>query len=337
MKRERVLLMSYVSESILGDKATLKQVREVIKLLGYERFQDDLKTPNQTDAFFWSEQNEYKSYVGIELYISKENDLITVTTRTRAGRSYWDLVQQNKTIKYLRDLFGGYFTTDAGRNRYWHPDPKPPTKREAGLFLARWIYHNALIKTKIYLDSRNLEGEISRHEPTGLDYIDAMNPRFFSNNLLIPYLVGIWEHYLKSSFIVLLKCSDNKNRIFKSVKISPIQLEGISNGELTIEEAIGDNLSFQRPKVIAENFKLINESIDIYSTLRKPYRKRNRSLYDSIDSIIDIRNHVVHSGLTDISLTDARLKSIINDFEVAVDRVYDRFGYCYEFTPNRDY
>jgi hypothetical protein len=63
--------------------------------------------------------------------------------------------------------------------------------------------------------------------------MDAMNPRFFSNNLLIPYLVGIWEHYLKSSFVVLLKCCDNKSRIFKSVKITPIQLESISNGELT--------------------------------------------------------------------------------------------------------
>jgi len=329
--------VSYVSENILGDKATLKQVREIINLLGYERFQDDLKTPNQTDAFFWSEQNEYKSYVGIELYISKENDVITVTTRTRAGRSYWDLVQQNKTIKYLRDLFGGYFTTDAGRNRYWHPESKPPTKRESGLFLARWVYHNALIKPKIYLNSRNLEGEISRQEPTGLVYIDNMNPRFFSNNLLIPFLVGIWEHYLKSSFVVLVKCCNNKNRILKSVKITPLQLESISNGELTIEEAIGDNLSFQRPKVIAENFKLIDDSIDISGTLRKPYRKRKRSLYDSIDSIIDLRNHVVHSGLTDVSLTDTRLKSIINDFEVAVDRVYDRFGYCYNFKPNRYY
>jgi hypothetical protein len=67
-------------------------------------------------------------------------------------------------------------------------------------------------------------------------------------------------------------------------KITPIQLESISNGELTIEE--GDNLSFQRPKIIAENFKLINDSIDISGTLRKPYRKRKRSLYDSIDSII---------------------------------------------------
>ncbi|MDQ2086873.1 HEPN domain-containing protein [Herbivorax sp. ANBcel31] len=329
--------MSYVSESILGDKAKVKHVREVIKLLGYERFQDDLKTPNQTDAFFWSEQNEYKSYVGIELYISKENDLITVTTRTRAGRSYWDLVQQNTTIKYLRDLFGGYFTTDAGRNRYWHPESKPPTKRESGLFLARWIYNNALIKPKVYLDSRNLDGKISREEPTGLAYMDEMNPRFFSNTLLIPYLVGIWEHYLKSSFIILLKCCENKKRIFKSVKITPLQLENISDEDLTIEEAIGDNLSFQRPKVVAENFKLIDENIDIAGILRKPYRKRKRSLYDSIDSIIDLRNHMVHSGLTDGSLTDARLKVIINDFEVAVDRIYDRFGNCYSFTPNRHF
>lgn len=329
--------MSYNSESILGDKASLKHVREVIKLLGYERFRDHLKIPNQTDAFFWNDQNDYKSYVGIELYITKENNIITVTTRTRAGRSYWDLVHQNKTIKYLRDLFGGYFITDAGRNRYMRPDSKPPTKRESGLYLSRWIYNNALIKPKIYLDSRNLKSGISHDKPTGLDFVDDMNPRFFSNNLLIPYLVGIWENYLKSSFVVLLKCCDKRNRIFKSVRITPLQLESISDGELTIEQAIGDNLSFQRPKVIAENFKLFDDNIDIYGTLRKPYRKRKTSLYDSVDSIIELRNYVVHSGLTDISLTDNRINRILNDFEVAVDRIYDRFGYCYNFIPDRNF
>jgi hypothetical protein len=53
--------------------------------------------------------------------------------------------------------------------------------------------------------------------------------------------------------------------------------------------------------------------------------------------LFDLRNHLVHSGLTDVSLTDARVKNIINDFEVAVDRVYDRLGNCYDFKPNRDY
>lgn len=329
--------MSYESESILGSKATLNQVRDIVRLLGYKRYKSDLKIPNLTDSYFWAEQNEYKSFVGIELYILKENGVITITTRTRMGRSYWELIQQNRTIKYLRDFFGGYFTTDAGRNRYWHPENEPPTKRESGLYLARWIYNNALIKPRIYLDSRNLKGEISRQEPTGLAYMDEMNPRFFSNNLLVPYLVGIWEHYLKSSFIVLLRCSDNKEKIFKGVKISSLQLESISNGELTIEEAVGDNLSFQRPKIIAENFKLIDESIDIGGTLKKPYRNRKKTLFDSIDSIVELRNEFVHSGGMDVELTDTRLKKIINDFEVAVDRIYNRFGFCYNFTPNRLY
>ena len=113
MKRERVLLMSYVSESILGDKATLKQVREVIKLLGYERFQDDLKTPNQTDAFFWSEQNEYKSYVGIELYISKENDLIV-------DGEVWEYIEQDGEEEDEHGRYESHVFKRPSDNKYFY-------------------------------------------------------------------------------------------------------------------------------------------------------------------------------------------------------------------------
>lgn len=329
--------MSYTSTNILSDDTSITKVENLVELLGYERVKDELKTPNLISSYSWYDYKNYMSFVGVELQIYKENGVITVDTRSRLGRSYWDLEQQNKTIKLLRVYFGGSFFTDEGKNRYMQNDKEPPTKLESGLFIARWIYNNALIKPKLYLNSRNIQGEIGKPEPTGLKFLDEMNPRLFSNNLLIPYFVAVWENYLKSSFTVLLKCIDNRDRVLKNARLTVENLKDISSGVIAVEEAIAEGLSFQRPRIIAENFKALDDKIDIYSVLRKPYKNRKKSLFDSIESIIDLRNEIVHTGNMDTNITDKNVKNIMSDFEVAVDRIYNRFGDCYKFIPNRDF
>lgn len=256
--------MSLGSTNILSDKATISKVKKLIEMLGYTKYQD-------YSGYFWYDKNNYKSYVGVELEINCENKTIEIHTRTRAGRSYWDLKQQNKTIKYFKDYFGGSFETDEGKGRYYSLDDKPPTELESGLFISRWVYNNALMQPRIYLSTRKIEANVARPEPTGWDFIDIMNPILFSNNLLIPYFVGIWEEYLKSSYIVLLKFSVNRERILKNARLTSDNLQDISSGIVSVEEAIADGLSFQRPKIIAENFKSLDNRIDIYSTLKKPY------------------------------------------------------------------
>lgn len=329
--------MSYTSESVLSKGTTLKQVREVITLLEYVKVQDGLKVPNRTDCMMWSEQKNYKSWVGVELDIYRDKGQITVSTRSRVGRSYWDLTHQNKTLKILRDLFGGHFETDAGRNRYWRPDGKPPSHIMSGCFLARWRFNNALIKPRLYLMQRGLEGNNAKPEPTGLEFIDEMNPRLLSNNLLLPYLVAIWEEYYKSSFIVLLQYSKNRELGLKRAKLSQGQLEAIAAGEQSIEQSLAESLSFQRPSKIAANFKLVDPKLDIAGALRKPYRRRKVSLYESIESCVELRNEFVHTGQMDTTLTDNRIEKMLNDFEVAVDRVYDLLGTHYSFQPSRDF
>lgn len=329
--------MSYTSESILNKKATLKQVREVIALLGYIKVPDGLKVPNRTDCMMWVEQKDYKSWVGVELGIYKENGQITVTTRSRVGRSYWDLTHQNNTLKTMRDLFGGHFTTDAGRNRYWRPEGDPPSAKMSGCFLARWRFNNALIPPKLYLQQRQINGQNAKPEPTGLEFLDQMNPRLFSNNLILPYTVAIWEEYFKSTFIVLLKYSENKKAALKKVKLSQSHLEAIAAEERGVEEALGETLSFQRPSIVSTNFKLLDQSLDISSVLKKPYRRRKVSLYDSIESFVEKRNSFVHTGQVDTSMTDQTVEKLLNDFEVAIDRVYDLLAERFNFYPLRDF
>jgi hypothetical protein len=234
-------------------------------------------------------------------------------------------------------MFGGHFETDAGKNRYWRPEEKAPPHISSGCYLARWRFNNALIKPRLYLQQRGLDQKNANPEPSGLEFLDQMNPRLFSNNLLLPYLIAIWEEYFKSTFVALMKYSEHRESALKRAKLSQSQLEAIASGYHGVEQAFAESFSFQRPSNVGNNFKLIDPKLDIAGALRKPYRRRKVSLYESIEEIVELRNNFVHTGQMDTSMTDNAIEKLINDIEIAVDRAYEAIGKCYKFKPIRDF
>lgn len=330
--------MSYCSENRLPLTTPIGRLFEVIELLGFQKTQNLLKTESQLGAFIWSGNNEDISFVALELYIYKQDDCISVQTRTRAGRSYWDLRQQNKTISLLRSLFGGSFSTDEGTNRYMTYDVPEPSKIACSLYLDRWRFNSAVLKPRIYLDLRNITGDIAREEPTGLPWLDDINPRILSNNMILPYLIGCWESYFRNSFISIVKYSDDISaKALKNCRVSLEEYIKVIRGKANLESVLADSLSFQRPSIISENFRALNPKIDIATWLRKPYHKRRKSLFDSITEIVETRDIIVHTGITDISIFDKQIQSIIKDLIAAVDRVYRGFGNAFCFEPSFDF
>lgn len=270
--------MSYSSINIFPKGTTLTAVKNLIELLGYIKSTDGFSIPERLGSYLWIATPPDISFVGVELDIYRYNDSLKVETRTRVGRSYWDLTQQNKTIKYLHDYLGGSFETDEGKNRYLYRNAIEPSRLESELYLARWIFHNALITPQIYLNNRELHGDISKEQPTGLDWIDKINPRFFSNSIIIPYILGAWEEYFRASFVALLRHTDCSSKLYRIIKLRPDDIRDILKHGKRIENQLADSLSFQRPSIIDSNFKAINEKIDIAGCLRKPY-KRQKKLY----------------------------------------------------------
>lgn len=324
--------MSYESESELPADASLKAVRELVELLGYKRAADWAKVPDCVGSYMWYDVTDYRSYVGVELSIYKaKNSPIVVTTRSRAGRSHWDLVHQNRTLRLLRDLLGASFRTDVGRNRYERPDDTPPKPVASGCYIARWKFHNASAKPRIYLWQRGLDQPNTK--VTGLEFMDQMNPKLFSNNLVLPYLVAIWEEYFKASFTAMLRYSPQREAALKRAKLSHERLEMIAAGSSTVEKALAEAFSFQRPSIISSNFKLIDPKLDLAGALRKPYRRRKQSLFDSIEALVVDRNEFVHTGNMNVKFTEDVLEKTLKDFEVAVDRCYAAFGKAMGFTP----
>lgn len=330
--------MSYESTSHFPPDTKIALIRKTVELLGYQKCTDAFKTPSCVGSYMWYNEEGYKSWAGVELSIYVDlKDGVTVYTRSRSCRSYWDLVHQNKTLKFLRDLFGGHFESDAGRNRYWRPESQPPSPLASGCFLARWRFNNNLIKARIYLSHRTFEGGIAKDKPTGFVWLDDMNPRLLSNNLMLPYIIAVWEEYFRATFVAALKYSDQRKGILKNARLTHAHIDQIATGLLSTEQAVASTLSFQRPFVISENFRQLAPKIDIAGALRKPYRRRRVSLYDSIEALVESRNVFVHAGQMNLALYDKQLKSTLDDMTAAVDRSYEHIAKHYGFTPLSNY
>lgn len=330
--------MSYCSENLLPLNTPVNRLFEVIELLGYHKVRSIFKIENRIGSYMWYGSDNAISFVGLELDIYKEDDHISVQTRTRAGRSYWDLQWQNKTISLLKALFGGSFITDAGSNRYMRDDEPEPSKISSALYVARWIFDNAMIKPKIYFDNRQMTGDIAREERTEFSWLDSLNPRILSDNMIIPYLIGCWESYFRNSYIAILKFSDDiSERALKKCNLSPQKLLMAVRHEAALEDLIADNFSFQRPSIIAENFRQVDSNIDFAAWLRKPYHGRKKTLFDSITEIVDIRDSLVHTGNVDLRIMDKQVHTIIDDLTAAVDRAYQGFGEVFGFIPDESY
>ena len=71
--------------------------------------------------------------------------------------------------------------------------------------------------------------------------------------------------------------------------------------------------------------------------MRKPYKRRKLSLYDSIEALVEGRNAFVHAGQINIQLYDKELQTTLADIVGAVDRAYAAIGKHYGFPPIHDY
>lgn len=328
--------MSYTSRSELPAGTSLKRVLQIVDLLDYRSLRNEQRIPNMR-SFFWYDEQDYRSWSGVELQVYNENGQIAIDTRTTASRSYWDLVHQNKTIKLIRDLFGGHFETDGGRNRYWQPDEPPPLPLVSGCYLARWRFKNALIKSQIYLQARKFEGDIAREKPSGFFFMDEINPRITSNNLLVPFIIAVWEEYYRSTFVAIFKYTDRREQVLKKARLSHYQLEQIASNKKPLEQALSECFSFQRPSMIGENFRLLDSKLDLAAAMRKPFKRRRVTLFDQIEALVDGRNAFVHTGEMDLSLYGREIEKVLTDIVEAVDRCYKAIGSHFKFTPLTEY
>ncbi len=325
--------MGYYVKNFLPKNTATNKIIDFIELLGYQKQKsnDFLGNKKVRNIFYyWFSDIEFCSFHGVELSISLDEEII-IETRVNISGSYYDLEYQRNTARRIKKFLGGYFTSSCGKNRFHKIDhlPHNPSLLSHGCYLARWEFHNSLIKLRFHLKYANCnEGK----NYTGIPFLDEFNSHLFINNLLLTYLIAIWETFLRMLFVVLLKNYSDIEQAIKNMNISVKQIASSLRNGISLEQFIADSLSFQRPEVISRNFQVVG--FDIKKVLKIPYRKAD--LFENINSYVTTRNNISHRGQFDFSIERSSFEGILNEFDIAVERIYKAVGKQYHFQPLTD-
>jgi hypothetical protein len=322
--------LSYESENTLPRRTRLDAVVDFLKLLGYERFRGShpLRVPNVID-FGWYSDRDYESSTRVEASVGrKKSGEVYVYTRTAAARSYHDHVHQNRTIREVRLRFGGFFETDAGRNRCWSTkglSPLPPQAR--GVIRAYSRFKFSAMQTYMYRNSVSVSPD--RKKVSGIDWMDRLNPMILANNLLLPFQAAAVEDFFKSCFVALLRYSSRKDIFFKGARLVSANLSRVSDGAISIEEAIAESLPFQNIVSICEHFKTLDPKLDLAGVLRRPYRRRRESLFDSLSVMLEKRHALIHRNIIDTKYTDDVVERDVDNLKASTERCVRRMNIHY--------
>jgi hypothetical protein len=119
--------------------------------------------------------------------------------------------------------------------------------------------------------------------------------------------------------------------VLKNSRILPEDLLSISKGELTVEMAITKTMSFQNINKINSYFRDLDNNLDISGTLKNPFRRRKKSLFDSINNIFEQRHLLIHQNTVSSDYTTDRIIKDINDVKEAIKRVYKKIITTYDW------
>jgi hypothetical protein len=312
--------VSYESVSSLPIGTTLRAVSFAVKQLGYHPCRrSPFFSPEDCLPYCWFDSNDYRSFAGVYLHVEHTESGTVVYTRTNEGRSYYDRQHQNATIRTLRRLFGGSFVTDFGRNRYFPDDGCPEEPDQAGCHLAFQRFGRSVLRADWYLQTRTFPGAEQREL---YKLVPDQDPRLLSCHLLLPYLVAVFEAYLRDTFVALLRYSSAKEKVLKGARLSAKHLREISEGATSVEDAFAQTLSFQNVTAAAESLSLIDKRIDLLAQFRKPFRRRKRNLVETLEEMIARRHAFVHRSEFGFDLDEQMVWRLLDDLEFSVDRFY---------------
>ena len=227
--------MGYDCICHLPEGTKFNDVEEFLGFLGFGR--------QEKGEFYFFKETDYLSISGVWAFIKKDAGDILVFLRSSIFASKTDIDHFNLTAKQLRNRFGGYFESDFGKGRYLRVNAPDLKQAEAGCYHAYSHFENNLSVLYVYLSHATFDIDFP---PLGVfPDIDKINPKIVSNNILIPFLVSVVEEFFKSCYVALLKYSPRKKSILKRPRLDADDLINVSNGEMTIEEAIAKKSPFR--------------------------------------------------------------------------------------------
>lgn len=307
--------MGYDCNNYLPKGTKISDVREFLELLGFEKLESRL--------FYYYDRKNYSSFSGVLIEIEQQNDR---AIRTHLHTKIWcvraDIEKLNWTAKQINKRFGGTFISDNGKGRYISPSGPDIRAAEAGCYIAYSNFESNVKIAEIYLSSIKFGATFP---PIGMiPEVDRANPLVLSNNLIVPFLVSVIEEYYKSSYVAILRFSDNekKQSIFRNARVYSDELIRLSNGESSVEESIVRAMSFQNIDKITTYFKELDKGLDLAGILKKPFGRRKKSLYDSIREFFEQRHELIHRNVVLTDYSSERLKKDTNNIKAVAKLSY---------------
>ena len=163
-------------------------VCELLTDLGYHRDKRTRATRKKDlPTYRHFEKKDYRSYAPLIAEMYRDGSTLQVVTATLVIRSHFDNEQHNRTLRRLRDCFGGDFESDLGKNRYLKYDGVRRTPAESGCFLAYCTAGYNIGMAERYLSDRSFTPS-PRDSGLGIS-----EPAILSGNMLRVFLVSCLE------------------------------------------------------------------------------------------------------------------------------------------------
>ena len=306
-------------------QASPQAVVAFLELLGFEKLAGrDVADPTRVATLRWWSDDHYRHYHGLWATVTTDGADIIVYTRANAFRTLADAEVHNSTIKNLMARFGGSFRSDYGRQRYFPTEGYPDRGfASGGCFLAMDNFLRSVKHARYYLHTVTYSPTFPQLPP-GMEWLAAgVDPAVLSNSLLVPFLVASFEEFCRQIFVALFRYSNSRERVLKNAKIVADDLVSAMDGTRDLVEVTVRWFNFQSLPKIASNFQQLEPRLDILAALKRPYRRRKKTLYQALDELISRRHRVIHNNEVDGTYRIEDVRRDLDDLAAAATRIYE--------------
>jgi hypothetical protein len=279
--------MGYDSSIILPEKTSLKEVKGFLKILKYNEI--------EKNYFFYNNNDSEEHFTGVTLHIEKTRPNIEFHLRTTVWTTIVDTEFVNLSLKEISRRFNGYYRTEFGKNKPYKFSGIERRNAEAGCYNIFRTFNNNMCQPNVFF--QHLES-LEKDKPLSKDmwFINEFHPTSIGMNITVPFLISVFEEYFRSTFIVLLKWSNRKKEILKSLRINSEDLFEVSEGKTTVEKIASRYISFQNIENINSAFNKISKDVNFNHLLKSTNREKD--YYNRLEKLIDFRHKIIHSNLT---------------------------------------
>lgn len=305
--------MGYDSSIVLPKETKIEEVKSFLFLLKYQKL--------EKNYFFYNNNDSEEHFTGVTLTIEEEKtENINLCLRTTVWTTIADTEYTNLTLSEVSQRFGGYYITENGKNKPYKFKGVERRKAEAGCYTVYMTFKNNMAESQIFW--QHLKEHLKNIPLTELWLINKFNPVLIGMNISVPFLISVFEEYFRSIFIVLLKWSDKKREIFKSLRVNTEDLAEVSNGTSSIEQIAARYISFQNISSINSTFNKISKDIKFIHLLKS--KDPEKKHFERINKLINFRHQIIHGSLTNPFYTMEEFENDIFLVSEICELFYDR-------------